>query len=331
MTFKKSLENRIRGWFPQEPKMGVTRTSNINMEPTWRVSAPFLASGVLLIVAAALSAFFGFYLLASYRNSMLNSRFVSTDIPGLFLGIFNFIAFGVDLFAAMLLLLRRHVGLAVILLGVVLAFGISAPFVTNFVNQTHISIIDYPKFIVLQEVIWSGLLGLLPALPMIAFSIPALIVTWRSQRKRQESFGQWPKFSFAFAGVLMVAAAVLSAYSGLEILFGNNAFVFTHASWSYYAPAVTAILDFVICPVAILAGVWLLKRKQTRLAVASTAAVFGLMVAVTAVSGFVPFDTLVFGTYAYVASITTLTLVALNYRKLEQGINMKGLQIQGAQ
>ena len=296
-----------------------------------KIGHSHIIAAALTVTAAIVSAFFGFWLLSAYRTSILNGRFVSTDIPGLFLGVFNFVAFGLDLFAAMLLLLRRHVGLAVILLGVVLAFGVSAPFVTNFVNQTHISIIDYPKFIVLQEVIWSGLLGLLPAVPMIAFSAPALIVTWRSQRKRQESFGRWPKFSFAFAGVLMVAAAVLSAYSGLEILFGINAFVFTHASWSYYAPAVTAILDFVICPVALLAGVWLLKRKQTRLAVASTAAVFGLMVAVTAVSGFVPFDTLVFGTYAYVASITTLTLVALNYRKLEQGINMKGLQIQGAQ
>ena len=55
------------------------------------------------------------------------------------------------------------------------------------------------------------------------------------------------------------------------------------------------------------------------------------MVVVTAVSGFIPFDTLVFGTYTYVASITTLTLVALNYRKLEQDSNMSGLQIQGEQ
>ena len=227
----------------------------------------YAIAAALMVASAVLSAFFGFYLLSAYRTSILNGRFVSTDIPGLFLGVFNFVAFGLDLFAAMLLLLRRHVGLAVILLGVVLAFGASAPFVTNFVNQSHVSIIDYPRFIVLQEVVWSGVLGLLPALPMIAFSTPALILTWRSQRKRQESFGRWPKFSFAFAGVLMVAAAVLSVYSGLEILFGNNAFVFTHASWSYYGPAVTAILYFVICPVAIASGVWLLKRKQTRLAV----------------------------------------------------------------
>jgi hypothetical protein len=165
---------------------------------------------------------------------------------------------------------------------------------------------------------------------MIAFSTPALIVTWRNQRKRQESFGRWPKFSFAFAGVLMGAAAVLSVYSGLEILFGNNVFVFTHASRSFYGPAVTAILDFVICPVALASGVWLL-RKQIRLALAFTGAVLGLMVAVTAVSASIPFDAQILGAYTYVASITALTLVTLNYRKLEQGANMRDLQKQGAQ
>jgi hypothetical protein len=285
---------------------------------TVKIGRSVFVAGALMIAAAILSAIFGFYLLSAYRMSLVNGHFVPTDYPSLFMGVFNLVAVGLDLFGAMLLLLRKHIGLAVTLTGFVLAFGVAAPFVTNFANPSHYSFVDASWTLIMEQAVKIGLLGLLYGLPLIVFSVPTLIITKLKLRKMQNAYGQWPKVSFMAAGALMVTASMVSAYSGLEILFGNNAFVFTHASWSYFGPAVMAILDLVIFPVAMAAGVRLIKRKQTSLAAAFSGLVLAFMVAVTTVGGFIPFDAFVFGAFTIVASIGALTIVGLNYRRFQQ-------------
>ena len=42
------------------------------------------------------------------------------------------------------------------------------------------------------------------------------------------------------------------------------------------------------------------------------------MVAVTTAGGFIPFDAFVFGAFAIVVSIATLTVVGLNYKRFQQ-------------
>ena len=78
-------------------------------------------ASILMVIAAVVSAYFGFSLLVQYRAT-LTYYHIATDYRALYFGLLNFAAFGLDLFAAMLLLLRKHVDVAVILIATVLAF-----------------------------------------------------------------------------------------------------------------------------------------------------------------------------------------------------------------
>ena len=94
MTFKRSLENRIRGWFPKEPYMISTRT-NIDYEtkkpplvipPEYKVSATKVA-GAFAIFWTMLYGYFSFTILDFERYPVSSFQIVPWIIAGTVVGV----------------------------------------------------------------------------------------------------------------------------------------------------------------------------------------------------------------------------------------------------
>lgn len=68
MNTKRSLQNRIRGWYPQEPALSIIKNASSKYEKkndNWAL-CPYLVPGALMIFAALLSANFGLTLVSVY-------------------------------------------------------------------------------------------------------------------------------------------------------------------------------------------------------------------------------------------------------------------------
>ena len=305
MITKKDLENRIRGWFPQEPKVGIIKSTNLNMKSGKYSPLPFLASGALMILAAALSAYFGFSLLNSYQASVAYYH-VATSYMELYVGLLNFAAIGLDLFAAALLLLRKYVVLAEVLVGVVLAFGLASPLIFTIEGYLPIG-------------------GLIFGLPMIAFSIVTLILLRLNNAKlKQETNMRWTALPFVLSGALMILASILSAYSGLDLLLLYRTGLSTAYAAIYRSDLYVGILNLVVFGVGLVAGILLLRRKHF-----GFAAIFASLVVVfelaspffSDLGGYLPPERLAFRAPTIAFSIATLIILALNRGKLKPDIN----------
>lgn len=148
----------------------------IPLQTSWRASLPFIIGGALMILAAVVSAYLGFNLLTSYRTSLYNGRFVSPDYAGLYVGLLNLVAFGLDLFAALLLLLRKYVSLAEALVGIVLAGGLAASWIFTYYHSPFIYMY-YGQFL---------LQGLFVVTLMTVFSIATLIIIRLNRKKLKQ-------------------------------------------------------------------------------------------------------------------------------------------------
>jgi hypothetical protein len=167
MNVKKGLQNRARGWFPQEPAIGIIKSTNVRAKPSRGVVLPLKISGALMIVAALLSFCFGILLLSTYQASIEYYN-TANFYAALHVGILNLLAFGLGLFSGALLLIRKHVALSVTILVVVLAFGLASPLI--FYAEGYM---------------WEN--GLFLGSPMIAFSTAAIILAGLNYRKFKQS------------------------------------------------------------------------------------------------------------------------------------------------
>jgi hypothetical protein len=186
MNTKKTLGARIRGWFPQDPLMSNIKGVNVGMKPTSGIRLPFLTAGALMILAAVLSAYFGFNLLINYQKSQVEYYQYLTDYASLLTGLLNILALSIDLIAASLLLSRKRIIFAKFLVIQVLAFGFAAPLISRltapiiYANNPATTYMYYGTY-------W--LKGVLASLPMLAFSIPALVLIQRNSQKLKQDIG----------------------------------------------------------------------------------------------------------------------------------------------
>ncbi len=188
MNRKRRFDSWFRGWLPKDPiptspsKQIKLPTINRNIVDKWAM-LPFAVSGALMITAAIVSAYLGYDLLLSYQRSIGEYHEYMTDYASLQIGLLNFLAFGVDLFAAMLLLLRKHVATAKFLVISVLALGLAAPFISRL--NAPLIYTEHPTSIFMSYApFW--LKGLLAGLPMLAFSIPALTLIQLNRKKLKQ-------------------------------------------------------------------------------------------------------------------------------------------------
>ncbi len=217
MTVKRSLSSRVRGWFPQDPKVGIIRSTNTNNLKLGRwVPLPSI-SGLLLIVAALLSIYFGSIYLNSYTDSNWHVYYA-----GLPISVLNLTACGLELLAAALLLTRRHTSMAVASMVTVLLLGLSIPLI-NMLDQPTISGPPFFLFLHLVEPsMW--LSGLFWGSSMIAFSTAGLIIVALDRRRQQGTPGI---SAAATAGALavfwsIIAAANVIQTNGLANLFATS-------------------------------------------------------------------------------------------------------------
>lgn len=274
-------------------------------------------AGALMIIAAVLSAYFGYSLLLVYRGS-LSYYHIPVDYRALYFTVLNFGAFGLDLFAAMLLLLRKHIGLAVILLCMVLAFGLAAPLISNFIDTSQMLNpgFDIPTLTnMVTAFATTGLYGLIYGFSMIAFTIPVLIITRLNYKKMQATNVRWRKLPFMASGVLVIVASLISAYSGIETLYNYFAYMLTHNVPGYVGPLSLGLLNLGAVGAGLFGGTLLLLKKRVGLAVV----LVGLMLAcMLTISGYIPPDNLFLGSSTIVILVAALILVGLNYRTLKQ-------------
>ena len=290
--------------------MGIIRSADVNVKPTWRGALPFLTSGTLMIIAAGLSAYFGFNLLLDYRATV-DRYHVQTDYASLYVGLLNIVAFGLELFAAMLLLLKKHIDLAETLASIVLACGLASPWFFAYFHSPLIYM--YYETFLLQ--------GLFVSSPMIAFSLATLILIRLNRKKlKQDNNMRWTALPFTVSGALMIIASIPFAYSGISLpvylastgtKLGN-----------YYSALLVVLLNLLVFVLDLFVAMLLLKRKRVGLA----AVLVGLMLAIglplqlIALGGYMgPFWA--FGSPTIACLIATLILVGLNYRKLKQDTN----------
>ena len=304
----KKQKNILRGWFPQELAVGIIKSVNVNVKPTPWSAIIFLTSGVLLIIAAGVSAYFGFNLLTNYRTSLANGRYVPTDYASLYVGLLSFVAFGLDLFAAMLLLFRKNTALAETLAAIVLACGLASPWIFTYFHSPLVYMY-YGAFL---------LNGLFVSSPMIAFSLIALILVRLNRKKLNLDFNRrWSEFPFTVAGVLMIIASMPLAYNVSYLLW---LLWFSGSALSSVVPAyLMALLYLVLFGLDLYIASLLLKKKR----VGAASAIVGVMLAVG-----LPLQLFLWKSYGdpfYVFDsptiaclIGTLILVGLNCRNLKQ-------------
>lgn len=315
MNTKKTLGAHIRGWFPQEPTVGIIKMANFNPKIVWSTTLPFITSGALMIIAAVLSAYFGLNLVESYRTSLANGRFVSTDYPSLYVALLSFVSFGLDLFAALLLLLRKYIAVAEILVSIVLACGLAAPWIFTYFHSPLIY--TYWEQFLLQ--------GLYVASPMIAFSLITLILV-RLNRKhfKQDTNMRWTTLPFTVSGALMIIASVPFAYNGLYLLwvaaFSGSALA------NYYVVYLLVLLYLLMFGTFLFLASLLLKRKRVGLVavIIGAALVVGLPLQLSLLRGSGD-PAWAFDSPTIACLIATLILVGLNYQKFKQDVNIKAV------
>ena len=308
LAITRNPKNRLRGWFPQEPAMGIIKSVNVNVKPTWLATLPFLASGALMIIAAVLSAYFGFNLLLDYQAT-INRYNVQTDYASLYIGLLSIVAFGLDLFAGMLLLLKKHLVIAETLAAVVLACGLASPWIVLYFHSPLIYIY-WEKFL---------LQGLIASSPMIAFSLVTLILVRLSRKKLKLDFNRrWTVFPLTVSGILMIIASVPLAYDASYILW---LIWFSGSALGNYATAyLEALLYLALFGLDLFIASLLLKRKRRAGLAATIVAVMlavGLPLQLFLLKG-VEMPFLVFDSPTIACLIATLILVGLNYRGLKQ-------------
>ena len=241
-------------------------SANDKAKVSWRTALPISIACALMILASILSAYFGFNLLLDYRASFADYH-IQIDYASLYGGILNLVAFGLDLFISMLLLLRKHVALAEVLTSTVLAVGLATPFIFTYYYPSHI----YMNY----EIFW--LKGLLAGLPTLAFSVPTLILTWLSRRKlKQDLSRRWTILPFAMAGASMVLASLLSGYSGLTLLT-------SYPPYSISSSLYGGLYNLVTLGFCLLAGLLLLKRKYVWLGAILAVVTLAIMLATPSV------------------------------------------------
>jgi len=279
----------------------------------------FVIAGVLMIIAAVLSAYFGFIHLSFYRGSLISSAFVSVDYLSLYLGLLNSAAFGIALFAAMLLVLRKQAVLAEILVAIVVAFGLATPFIYVFYSLIH-----YDVTLVTFIDSWRWKNGLFWGLPLIAFSIPALILSRLNHRKSKNTNLRWKTLPLLVAGALMIALSIMSAYSGIMLMLEYQAGSTTIYARVYISELTVGVVNLLISGLSLLSGWLLLRRKQVDVAVLPIVLVFALGLAaplLSSVGGFLENAALAYAPPTIAFSIAALLIIGLNRRQLKQDIN----------
>ena len=317
MNVTRTLEARIRGWFPQEPAMGITKSANVNMKPTWSVALPFLASGVLMIIAAVVSAYFGLTLLNDLVVSV-GAKHFHVDFARLYVGVLSLVSFGLDLFAALLLLLRKYVVLAEVLAVIVLACGLASPWIFTYFHSPLVYM--YYETVLLN--------GLFVSSPMIAFSLATLILVRLNRKKlKQDVNMRWTALSFTVSGALMIIASVPFAYHGLSYLAYLVSVASEAANYgvNYYWALLMVLLYLLVFGADLFVAMLLLKRKRVGLA----AVIVGVVLAIGLPLQFIVLRGAVDPSWAFdsptiACLIATLILVGLNYRKFKQDTNANG-------
>jgi hypothetical protein len=216
MNSAKSLGDRIRGWFPQEPKISIIRSTNINLKQGRWVPLPSI-SGILLIVAALLSIYFGLIFSNGYTDSNWHVYYA-----GLPISVLHWVACGLELFSAALLITRRHTSIAVASMVTVLLLGLSIPLI-NILDQPTTSGPGYFLFLNLSSpIMWQN--GLFLASPMIGFSIAGLIIVGLDRRRLQGTWGFSASVTAAALAVFwsILAAANIIQTNGLANLSQTN-------------------------------------------------------------------------------------------------------------
>ncbi len=321
MIGKRSLEKLFRGWFPQEPAIGISKSANLNVKLNLSIAPctlSFALAGALMIIAAILSAFFVFINLRLYWGSLLSGRFVSTDYRALFLGLFDSATFGASLFAAMLLLLGKKAHLAKLVVTVVAAFGSATPLIYIFFPIPEEPI----AFAIFNSIRW--LMGLSFGFPIIAFSIPALVLLRSNRRRLQSGNMQGIPLPFAISGSLMIIASLMPIFTAIETLsnYGVNAINGSTSILTYQSLAMV-LLGLGAFGTALPAGWLLLKRRLVGLSVilAGFVLVFASAMVVIGYSLYnvFPWAAIALTTTAF--ALTALILVGLNFRKFKQGTN----------
>jgi hypothetical protein len=149
--------------------------------------------------------------LLGYRGSV-EYPFSPIDYRALYLGLITLAAFGINSFAAMLLLLRKKPLLAEVLVVTVMVLGITTLLIYvlyPFPSESTLSAIS-------SSTRWIN--GLYSGLPMITFTIPALILLRSNRRLPQDSNMRLIPRPFAISGALMYITSVMSAYSAIQAL-----------------------------------------------------------------------------------------------------------------
>jgi hypothetical protein len=138
MTLKNKLESRIRGWFPQEPTIGIIKSTQINLRFDRWVGLPFSTIGALMIIFSVLSVAFGTSLISfivDYQSHFPAEPGETIFFSVLCAGIFNLAAFPFGLCAGILMLARKNIGIAITGMFIVLSFGLATVLVPIFEGQ----------------------------------------------------------------------------------------------------------------------------------------------------------------------------------------------------
>jgi hypothetical protein len=319
MRIKRSLESRIRGWIPKNPLPNPTYQYSLKVSINNKVRTvqpctfSFMLAGVFMVIAAILSAYFVFINLSLYRGSLISSAFVSTDYRSLSLGLLDLVAFGLSLYAAMLILLRKKARKAKVLTTIVTAFGVATPliYVLYPISSEPILLLA-----IANSIRWIN--GLFLGLPIIAFSIPALILLRSNQRLPQDSNMQCIPVPFAISGALMIVASIFSAYVGLQALltYGINALNGSTSSFTYQSLAL-GLLGLGAFGVALAVGRLLFSRQHVGSAVVLVGLVLFFAPAIVFLS-FLLYDIawVAIALTTTASSISALLILGLNHGKL---------------
>ena len=219
MNVRKALGSRFRGWFPQKPKMSpsvsIIRSTNVNVKPGRWVPLPSV-SGLLLIVAALLSIYFGSIFIRSYESNY------NVYYAGLPIAILHLVASGIELFSAALLLIRKHTSIALACMVIVFLLGLSIPLIGMLDQPTT----GGPPFFLFRHLLsptmWLN--GLFLGSPMIAFSAAGLIIVGLDRRRQHGTLGisaPTASATMAFFWSIIAATNVIQT-NGLANLFQTS-------------------------------------------------------------------------------------------------------------
>jgi hypothetical protein len=127
MTNKSNVKKQTRGWLPKEPTVSFTESTKGVEKPSWRITVPFWAPG-LIIVTSLISALFGATLVSLYIIPIPQGPGIS-DVhvfySGLYIGILSVVASVLGLSSGFLLLARKYIAIAVTSIVIVFSFGLA--------------------------------------------------------------------------------------------------------------------------------------------------------------------------------------------------------------